>query len=208
MRVAELGGVVLEPRWLGNKRPHRVRCGAGHDCDPTPNAVQKQGICRVCAGNDPETAWNEFRMRVAELGGVVLEPRWLGNKRPHRVRCGAGHDCDPIPNAVQSGQGICRSCVGSTWDVFYVVSDEAAERVKFGVTSGAPKPRLAAHARDGYTTVRKLLVGLPEGIALALERAVRIKLKQQGHIPVRGREYFNGAAIPLILEVVGSAPDL
>ena len=147
-------------------------------------------------------------MRVAELGGVVLEPRWLGNKRPHRVRCGAGHDCDPIPNAVQSGQGICRSCVGSTWDVFYVVSDEAAERVKFGVTSGAPKPRLAAHARDGYTTVRKLLVGLPEGIALALERAVRIKLKQQGHIPVRGREYFNGAAIPLILEVVGSAPDL
>jgi hypothetical protein len=44
------------------------------------------------------------------LGGEVLEPEWLGNDKTHRVRCGAGHECAPMPSNVQQGQGICLIC--------------------------------------------------------------------------------------------------
>lgn len=111
--VAELGGVVLEPTWLGIGTPHRVRCAAGHECAPQPRSLNYlgRGICRTCAGlGNPATAWGAFRARVAELGGEVLEPVWLGSKKPHRVRCAAGHDCSPRPDLVQTGQGLCRRC--------------------------------------------------------------------------------------------------
>ncbi|MEW2066673.1 hypothetical protein [Streptomyces sp. NPDC007346] len=110
-RLAELGATLLEPAWLGNGQPHRVRCAAGHDCTPRPNSVQKgRGVCRTCAGSDPATAEAAFRARLAELGATLLEPAWLGNGQPHRVRCAAGHDCTPQPRSVQGGRGVCRTC--------------------------------------------------------------------------------------------------
>ena len=110
-RVVELGGVVLEPEWLGNRKPHRCRCANGHECSPVPGSVQRgNGICRICAGVDPATAWANFRERVAELGGEVLEPEWLGKDTPHRCRCAKGHECSPRPGNVQGGGGICRAC--------------------------------------------------------------------------------------------------
>jgi hypothetical protein len=161
-RVEELGGVVLEPEWLGKDKPHRVRCAAGHDCSPRPQGVrQGQGICRTCAGQDSELAWAAFRARVKEQGGIVLEPAWLGNHKPHRGRCAAGHECSPWPSSVQQGQGICRKCTGKAWDAFYVVVDEVNGYLKFGITSGGPRRRLGAHARDGFDTVLRLATGLP-----------------------------------------------
>lgn len=112
-RVEELGGVVLELAWLGYNMPHRARCAEGHECTPTPANVQRgQGICRLCSGRDPATADAAFRARVEELGGTVLEPEWLGSIKPHRVRCGAGHESFPLPHHVQRGIGICRTCAG------------------------------------------------------------------------------------------------
>jgi hypothetical protein len=80
-RVADLGGEVLEPEWLGTRKPHRVRCGAGHEHATYPtNVLAGKGICRTCAhqGRSQE-AEAAFRERVAELGGIVLEEGWLGN---------------------------------------------------------------------------------------------------------------------------------
>jgi hypothetical protein len=111
-RVAELGGEVLEPRWLGRQVPHRCRCGRGHECRPTPNNALSWGICQTCAGNDSDAAWENFRQRIAELGGEVLETAWLGNNVRHRCRCAAGHECMPRPGHVQQGRGICRICAG------------------------------------------------------------------------------------------------
>src|SRR5437016_3796954 len=92
-RVAELGGEVLELEWLGSHAPHRCRCANGHDCTPNPSDVgQGHGMCRVCAGNDPTTAWKNFCRLVTEQGGVVLEPEYRGSGMPHLIRCAYGHE--------------------------------------------------------------------------------------------------------------------
>lgn len=112
-RVESLGGIVLEPEWLGARTPHRCRCAVGHECRTRPDNLKSgQGMCRVCGRRDPSTAEMGFRKRVAEFGGIVLEPRWLGNLVPHRCRCAAGHLCNPRPGDTQQGRGICRACAG------------------------------------------------------------------------------------------------
>lgn len=206
-RVEVLGGTILEPAWLGAIKPHRIRCAAGHEVRRRPNSIQQGGgLCRTCAGNDPKVAEAEFRARVAELGGVVLEPAWLGVKTPHRIRCGLGHVSTPRPTAVQQGGGICRHCIGMVWDAFYIVLDEVGESVKFGITSGDARIRFARHARDGYGTTVRLMTGLPPGVARALEKAVLAALKLAGVEPIRGREYFPAVALPVILDIVESYP--
>lgn len=112
-KVSELGGIVLEPAWLGKDVPHRIRCSEGHQGSPRPGDVRDgTGICRVCAGQDPATAARQFRERIAAMGGVVLEPSWLGNNTPHLIRCAAGHETRPRPAAIQQGRGCCKVCAG------------------------------------------------------------------------------------------------
>lgn len=109
-RIGALGGTVLEPEWLGAQKPHRVRCAAGHECLPRPaNIHSGWGFCKICAGQDPATTEKAFRARLAELGATLLEP-YRNSKTPIRARCAAGHDCSPMPNSVQQGQGICPAC--------------------------------------------------------------------------------------------------
>lgn len=206
-RVAELGGIVLDQVWLGSDQPHRVRCSVGHESTPRPSKVQQGGgICRTCAGRDPSESWRAFRERVATLGGVVLEQTWLGVHRPHRVRCPVGHEVESFPSTVQQGNGICRVCAGKAWDAFYVVADDEEDRVKFGITSGDPRPRLKNHKRAGYSRVVRQLVGLPGNVALEMERAVRATLLLARKKPVQGREYFDAAAMAVILDVVDNYP--
>ncbi|MFE5792952.1 hypothetical protein ACFQ8C_10295 [Streptomyces sp. NPDC056503] len=205
-RVAELGGVVLEPQWLGATTPHRVRCAQGHVSAPWPSGVQQgQGICRVCAGKDPKTAEAAFRARVAELGGTVLESRWLGKDAPHQVRCAKGHTGTPTPSNVRAGCGICRICAGKTWDVFYVVTDDVNEVVKFGITSGNPRTRLSHHERDGLDRIVRLIEGNPE--ARKLENACMAALRDAGEKPLRGREYFHSRTLATILDLVDGWTD-
>lgn len=200
-RVAELGGVVLEPQWLGATTPHRVRCVQGHASTPWPSAVQRgQGICRTCAGRDPKAAEAAFRARVAQLGGTVLEAKWLGNDKPHRVQCSKGHVSRPTPSNVRAGCGICRTCSGKSWDVFYVVADEINNVVKFGITSGDPRPRLSQHERSGFDCVIRLVEGAPE--AHKLENLCISAMRDVGERPVRGREYFDIRSLGTILDIV------
>ncbi len=98
----------MESDWLGYRTPHRVICVNGHEAAPMPNTVQQgAGICKTCAGNDTRAAEATFRQRVAELGGRVTEPVWLGAKNPHRVVCVNGHQCCPRPHDVNKGHGLC-----------------------------------------------------------------------------------------------------
>lgn len=202
-RVAELGGEVLEPRPLGKDTPHRVRCAEGHESRTSPGHVRGgRGICRVCAGKDSEAAWSAFRTRVAELGGEVLEPEWLGSNTQHRVRCREGHERVTMPSNVRQGWGICSTCAGKVWDVFYVVADDINDVVKFGITSGNPRPRLVVHGRDGFDRVTRLIEGMPGDLAPRLERAVLAALRDAREVPVRGREYFPARVLGLVLDVV------
>ncbi|WP_327135397.1 hypothetical protein OG311_37345 [Streptomyces sp. NBC_01343] len=143
---------------------------------------------------------------MEELGGTVLEPEWLGSGTPHRVRCPEGHLCDPTPGNIRYGTGLCRVCAGLDWDVFYVVTDDEAGELKFGITSGAARPRLKVHARVGLRTQQRLLTGLPDGVALALERFVRQALLRTGESPLRGREYFSSSVLQQVLTIVDSYP--
>lgn len=205
--VAQLGGTVTGP-WRNTHTAVHVRCQGGHACSPVPTDVFRRGgtICRTCGGRDPEAAWAAFRLRVEALGGRVLESAWKGALSPHQVQCAEGHKNSPRPNDVQQGQGICYKCRGRQWDAFYVVQDDIAEVIKFGVTSGDVRPRLYAHARDGLDRVVKLAQGLPQDTARELERTIASALRDVKENPVRGREYFHARALPLVLDLVDNHP--
>jgi hypothetical protein len=201
--VTAQGGEVLEASWKGARVGHPVRCAAGHDCTPRPNNVANgQGICIVCGGRSSMAAWAEFKDRVAAQGGEVLATAWVGKDRPHRVRCAFGHIGQPTPGSVQRGNGICHTCAHRVWDAFYVVRRPGTDTLKFGITSGSPRARLADHARDGFTDVLRSAAGLPTGEAKSLEDELRLLLRCAGVVPVRGREYFSDAVAPVVLSVV------
>jgi hypothetical protein len=147
-----------------------------------------------------------FRARLAELAAVLLEVRWLGARTPHRVRCAAGHECAPRPDHVVSGAGPCRICAGQIWDAFYVVADLSAGQIKFGITSGDPGPRLRHHRAAGYRDVVRLMVGLPGTAAPEIESAALAALALAGFRPVRGREYYDVAALAVVLDVADNYP--
>lgn len=199
--VASLGGRILESSWLGTKAPHRVVCSRGHETAPRPNDVQQTGsICRVCAGHDAEASWHVFQGLVANQGGSVVEPGWLGNKKPHRVICEKGHECTVRPNNVQQGSSICRTCAYKVWDVFYVVVNDEACAVKFGVTSHDARARLRYHQADGFSRVIRTISDFPD--AFPLERAILAMLRASQTSPLRGREYYDIGALPAIIDAV------
>lgn len=121
-RLEGLGATLLEPHWLGTMTPHRVRCAAGHDCNPRPNnVVNGRGVCMICAGIDPESAEKLFRSRVEEHGGTVLG-KYVNTNTPVLVRCAYGHLCSPTPGNVRGDRGLCRVCAGQ---------DQEASEVRF-----------------------------------------------------------------------------
>lgn len=201
--IIQLGGTPLWDRWDGNKAPHLIRCPQGHECDPRPNDVQQgSGMCKTCAGQDSAASEAAFLARLAALGATPLYGAWAGAQAPHRIRCAQGHIGRPRPSGVLQGQGVCRTCSGKAWDVFYVVTSR--EVVKFGVTSGDPRPRLKAHAKVGLTEVVRLVVGLTGDAAPDAERAVKAALAAAGENPVRGKEYFDISCLALVLDVADS----
>lgn len=205
--VAEQGGKVLG-EWVNNRTPIKLICAAGHLCEPRPSNVSGRdgNICRTCAGRDSEAAWAAFRAEVERRGGAVLESAWLGANTPHRVRCKEGHEVAPWPVSVLRGTGICRLCAGKDWDVFYVVHDDVNDLIKFGITSGDARPRLATHARDGFDRILRLCDEMPQGVALTLERTILAALRDAKEEPVRGREYFPARVLPLVLDLVDNHP--
>lgn len=161
--LAELGATLLEDHWLGSHAKHHVRCAAGHDCYPDPANVQRgKGICRECGiANriDPQKDRAEaaFRMRLIELYATLLEPKYLGVKEPHHVRCAEGHDCYPSPASVRLGNGICRTCAGN--DPVVAEANFKARLIELGATQlepyrGALVPChiRCAEGHDGYPT--------------------------------------------------------
>ena len=143
----------------------------------------------------------EFRTRLAALGITLLEPEYLGANKPHRAICAAGHACSPYPTCLQRGDGGCPGCAHQVWDIFYVVTNQEAQRVKFGITSLDPRTRLARHRSNGYRQVELLLENLPGSMANDMERAVNADLRAVGIRPVKGREYYDISNLPTILHV-------
>ena len=199
MRLAELGATLIDTQWRGVMRQYEVICIGGHKCNPSPmNVNNGHGICLSCIGRSPIIAEANFRECLTGLGAVLLESEWLGARTPHKVRCIAGHECNPLPNSTQQGRGICIQCVNA-WDIFYIVINRKNKRVKFGITSRSSNPRLKRHAAAGYTEIERLISNVP---AYELERIIKIALAACNYVPARGREYFDIDALPFILYIV------
>lgn len=198
-RVVELGGQVVG-EYVNGGTPVACICSGGHKCTPWPNSVvQGQGLCRTCVGLDPVATEIAFRARIAEMGGRVVGT-YVGKDRPVECVCPEGHACRPSPSSIRQGRGMCTQCAGKSWDVAYVVASPAAGRIKFGITSGDPRDRLTYHRRAGYSEVLRLIVDLPE--AAALERNIIGALRDAGVSSVAGREYFDRAALPVVLDIL------
>lgn len=197
--ISTLGAVVLG-EYKNNRTPTSVRCLEGHDNEVLPgNVLRGQGICRVCAGQDPDMSERSFRAAVERLGGTVLG-EYVNNRTPVMVKCVDGHERATRPDNVASGRGICGTCAGMIWDVFYVVT--GADGVKIGITSGDPRGRLSVHRRNGHDVVVRLFEGLEGTTARDLERELIALLKAAGVPPVRGREYYPIEALHTVLPVV------
>ncbi|MEV6738727.1 hypothetical protein AB0N14_18050 [Streptomyces sp. NPDC051104] len=204
-RVAELAGTITG-EYVNTHTPVLVRCEEGHENRVIPKHVVKgTGICRTCAGQDSKVADAAFRATVERHGGVVLGS-YVNAMTAVLVRCVERHETKVQPNNLVAGQGVCRICRGSTWDVLYTVTDEGFEILKFGVTSGNPHARLRNHRLDGLDTVVRLHEQLPDGIAKELEDTIKAALRDAGETPVRGSEYFHLRALPVVLDIVDNHP--
>ena len=84
--------------------------------------------------------------------------------------------------------------------MFYVVTNPVRGRVKFGISSGDPRPRLGDHRRAGYTEEVRVLPDLVD--VAALERHVLSTLRDAGIPATQGREYFDISVLALVLDVV------
>jgi hypothetical protein len=110
--IAEQGAEVLEPGWLGSKKPHRVRCAQGHLCHPKPRKVMEGvRICTTCPGKKSAETERRFRAEVASQGGRVIG-EYAGINERIACICAAGHPCTPLPTLVLGGGGVCPVCSG------------------------------------------------------------------------------------------------
>ncbi|MFF4146877.1 hypothetical protein ACFY0A_37380 [Streptomyces sp. NPDC001698] len=181
--------------------PLAVICERGHEWAPLPHHVLRGHGCLPCSGNDPREAEARLRVLAAERGWIITGT-YVNAATPIAMICEHGHECAPWPTSVLSGNGSCRTCAGKQWDVFYVVRNGEADEVKFGITSGDPRPRLGRHARAGYREVIRLRTGLPDTVAPDLERDLLTALHGAGERPIAGREYFPGRALAAVLAFV------
>lgn len=202
--MAELGGTVIGT-YGGYNTAVECLCPEGHPCNPLPAGLtQGEGMCRKCAHAKRARAQalvaeRAFRERIAMRGGQVVG-EYVNDSTPVACVCPNGHRCRPRPGSIQRGQGMCAPCAGKDWDSFYVVASPTARRVKFGITTGDPRPRLADHRRASYSETVRVITDLPD--AALLERNILSALRAAGMTSVKGREYFDQAALPLVLDVV------
>ena len=109
--IKRLGGKVIG-KYIKSGIGVDCICSKNHCCTPTPNWIQQGGgMCRICAGQDPETAEQNFHDNIKKLGGTVIGKYTYSDIGVDCI-CSKNHCCTPIPNWIQHGGGMCRICVG------------------------------------------------------------------------------------------------
>ena len=109
-RIDDLGGEVIG-EYKGSGTQVDCICSNDHPCNPNPNNINN-GLCKICAGNDSETAKHNFYDNIKKLGGTVIG-KYKKSDIPVDCRCKEGHNCNPRPSDIQQGHGMCKSCCNS-----------------------------------------------------------------------------------------------
>ena len=168
-----------------------------------------------CGGYALAEAARRFHANAAKLGVELLVRKYRGSQKGHSARCPEGHKFGLTPwdayRALQpeaedlgfTRSNICTFCARMTPpDVVYVVTGPAG--LKFGITNGSGRGRLHDHYLNGYTEVVRLRKGLAPKVAQDLEDDLRVAMRRAHYVPLHGREYFEIAALPLVLDIVDS----
>jgi len=85
-----------------------IVCGVHGDFEQTVGNHLRYN-CKACAGNDFGTAMTNFSERVKQMGGKVVG-EYKGKDIPVKCICILGHQCNPRPNSIRQGGGICNIC--------------------------------------------------------------------------------------------------
>jgi len=116
--IEKLGGKVVG-EYKGNSIGVECVCKNGHPCTPSPGSIrQGSGMCKICAGNDSETAKQNFIKNIEKLGGKVVG-EYKGNSIGVECVCKNGHPCTPSPGSIRQGCGMCSQCTRKTEAKFY-----------------------------------------------------------------------------------------
>jgi hypothetical protein len=110
IKVEKLGGKVIG-KYQGVNIKVKCICKNGHECNPIPNGVQQgEGICRICSGLDSEMSKINFIKTIIEkLEGKVIG-EYVNNTTCVKCICKHGHECNPKPNSIKQGHGMCKIC--------------------------------------------------------------------------------------------------
>ncbi|KQX50976.1 MULTISPECIES: hypothetical protein [unclassified Streptomyces] len=108
------------------------------------------------------------------------------------IACVAGHLSSVVVSAAVKRGTLCARCSGRDHPeptVYYVAT--GGGMVKPGISSGDGRGRLDTHrVTHGIDRTRRLVTGLPVGVARSVEGHVLDRLALEGVRPVRGYEYF------------------
>ena len=111
-KIDDLGGEVIG-KYINTDTKVDCICSNDHSCNPRPNGIQQgEGMCKICAGNDSETAKQNFYNNIKILGGTVIG-EYTNSSTPVDCICVKGHACNPRPNDIQQGHGMCKICAGN-----------------------------------------------------------------------------------------------
>ncbi len=108
-----LGGEVVG-KHVNSRTLVLCKCKNGHECNVNPRYIQQGGgMCARCAGKDTIAACENFYENIRLLEGEVLG-EYIDNGTPVPCRCKNGHECNPTPNSIQQGHGMCSVCKNKT----------------------------------------------------------------------------------------------
>lgn len=191
-KLQSVGARLIE--YNGHNRPAKIECRNGHMSSPIPhNVFNGQGICIKCRAREQADiqialSRERFIIRLTEINATLLG-EYRGIKYPVAVRCdNCGHICNPEPNAIFNGQGVCKPCAWAKSDCLYLVYNPLTDIHKVGITSGDPGPRIRSHRREGFTELVRIYTGLVR--AYDIEQRILRLILDSGCSPVRGKEYF------------------
>lgn len=181
--LIELGAKVADDAvWRGVHRPYSIICPVGHAVAPHPSAVKStRAMCRICSGNDPQTAHENFLRRVAEQGARPAPgATWRGALQKYPLICAQGHQAAPLPASVQQGQGLCDECA-AVFDRVYLLEHPASGAIKVGVAG--VDARVRRHLKRGYQLVAQW-TGLEHSVTREAEVTTIAGWRTQGAGPV------------------------
>lgn len=110
LRIREIGGKV-KGVYKNTQTEVSCICFHNHPCNPLPNnIIRGQGMCKVCARNDSETAEKEFRERC-DKAGVIIKGDYINSATRIECVCPKDHICYPLPSSIQGGKEFCVECL-------------------------------------------------------------------------------------------------